>query len=200
MLFTNEVELEDKGGSKIPVGIHTNCEVTSYEFNKADNYYQFNYKDSEGRVHNFRKYFPDITKMDPKYFKEGENAMEAYVRISKSRFAPLVKHYAVLFGADTISNLEAADLMSAAQKAQLYFTPLEMAKVKVNLKLVPTQDGKYSTFQSYNVHFIEKYEEGVPSTLSFSNNELKDIEKMNSAKAAVNGTNSSVVNDDDYDS
>ena len=40
------------GGSKIPVGIHPACEVTSMDV--EDTYIDFNYRDASGRTQNKR--------------------------------------------------------------------------------------------------------------------------------------------------
>jgi len=164
MLFAKEVldSLSPAGKvSKIPVGIHSNCSVTSVEV--GDRYIDFNYKDSIGRVHNKRVWFPDIKNL---YLNDGETTLQALERADKEAFAHMVKHMHIFLPVDTVNTFSAPDLRTAAMRVQSLLSPQVLESKKVNLKLIYDKDGNWSVFGNYP-NYIEEFVEGEEPKLQY---------------------------------
>lgn len=165
MLFANQISIGGKG-SKIPVGIHARCKVTSVEV--GDRFIDFNYEDSEGRVNNKRVWFPDITKITP---KDGENIQEALKRRETEDLAHIVKHMHIFLTPEEFNTFSAPDFVSFCKKAETLLTPKLTTKM-VNLKLIFDANG-YSTFGRYP-DYIQEYVEGQDPTLTYTKYELEN--------------------------
>lgn len=162
MLFANQINIESTGGKKIPVGIHSNCRVTSVE--TGDNFIDFNYEDNESRVHNKRVWFPDPSKITP---LENESTQDALTRVTNESLAHIVKHMYIFCSPEEINTFVAADFPSFANKAkQLLASKLDSKRV--NLKLIYDNNGQFSTFSRMRPDYIEEYVEGQPVGLAYT--------------------------------
>lgn len=191
MLYANDIQLnEDNKGKKIPVGTHTNCSVTSVDL--GENFIDFNYEDSEGRIHNKRVWFPTI---DVLYPKEGETTEQAFSREVKDRMAHLVAHLKVFLTKEEIDTFGAPDFPSFAKKTAEVLNP-RLNTAKVNLQLIYDKTGQYSEFSRYansSSKYIEKYEEGVAPTVKPSPWEAKNRMTPKVNDEAVDNSDSTIV-------
>lgn len=167
LIFENE--LQPKQGTKIPYGIHTNCEVVSVE--RGDRFVDINFKDSENRTHNKRLW--DANGNYPKTDKNGvtETKEQALRREEQSNLAHIVKLMHIFLGQEAINKFPALDYDAFVERAIKELTP-KLKNTKVNLKLIFDSENKYSTFGNFP-DYIEQHIEGEAPTLTFSKWELE---------------------------
>lgn len=175
-------ELQPKQTSKIPFGIHTNCQVVSLEV-KPGEYVDINFADSEGHQHNKRLWYPNgkypqevkVKHADGTEIVSQETVDQAKRREAKERINHVTVVGDILLGKEAVNTI-VAKVFKSLDYALYYDTYMtEMAKalapkcgkVPVNLKLIYDSEGKYSTFGNFP-DYIEAYVEGKPATLSFT--------------------------------
>ena len=166
-------------GSKIPVGIHTNCSLESVE--KGDTFYDINFKDSEGRVHNKRLWQPKGTY--PRKDKSGnviETPAEALAREERENMRHITKLLHIFLGEEGLQTVNASSYDEFMAKGAAILNQKANTK-KLNLKLIYDSVGVYSTFGNF-VDYVEEYVEGEAPTLQYTPWELQNrIEKKETA-------------------
>ena len=168
MIFENTV---GKTGTKIPFGIHTNCEVTSVEV--GENFVDINFKDSENRTHNKRLW--DANGNYPRKDKDGnftETKQQAIEREETQNLAHIVKLLHIYLGDEGISKFPALEYEEFIEKAIKVLTP-KLASKKVNLKLIYDSEGMYSVFGNFP-DYIEECVEGEEPRIKFTKWELEN--------------------------
>lgn len=186
MLFAKEV-LVNSGSrtEKIPVGVHTACEVTSVE--TGDNYIDFNYRDAEGRVNNKRVWYPDITKINQ---LPDEDIKAAFNRVTQENLAHIVKHMHIFLTTDEINSFAAPDFVSFAVKAAAMISP-KVGNKKVNLKVILDYNGEFTAFGRYP-DYVEEHVPGEEPKLKFTTWEKanRTTKKVDEQLAVQNSTTS----------
>ena len=168
LIFENELEV--KTGTKIPVGIHSKCEVTSVE--KGDQgkgiYYDINFKDSEGRFNNKRLWAPKGSY--PQDGQSPEEAKKAEEILNISHVLKLVHIFLGDAGIKAIPDLDYQEMMDTMVSK---LTPEVLAKEKVNLKLIYDTDGQWSVFGKFP-DYVEKFVEGQEPKIKYSSYEISN--------------------------
>ena len=179
LIFENE--LQPKQGTKIPYGIHTNCEVVSVE--RGDRFVDINFKDSENRIHNKRLW--DANGNYPRTDKNGvtETKQEALEREERTNLSHLLLLMYIFNGREAITNLPKLDYNDMVDRIIKEITPKLKTK-KVNLKLIYDSENKYAEFPRFPGEvnkegkivggYVEEYIEGEAPTLTFSKWELEN--------------------------
>lgn len=165
IIFTEDLS---SSGSKIPMGIHTNCSLESVE--KGETFYDVNFKDSENRVHNKRLWQPKG--LYPRKDKDGaitETAAEALAREERENMRLIVKLLHIFLGEEGLT-VGASSYEEFMAKAAAILNQKASSK-KLNLKLIYDSAGVYSTFGNF-VDYVEEYVEGQEPTLHFTPWEL----------------------------
>lgn len=142
----------------IPVGIHTNVKVTKIE--QGDTYIDIFFEDTLKRSTNLRVYEPSGS-----YPNKEETTEEAEKRDAMEK-ASIFSKLCKIFDVPRVTSTDYFDYVEKCVKA---LTP-RLSKATVNLKLIYDKDFKYSRFPKYN--FVEKFEEGVPVGLAYSDWEM----------------------------
>ena len=186
-----KTSIAPKQGSKIPFGIHSNCKVTSIDFNPAE-YLDINFEDSEGRFHNKRLWkpsgkFPAEVQL-PDGTKRKETTAQALEREEALNLSHLIKLIHIFLGEAEIERFPALEYDAFIKRAINLLEP-SLATKQVKLKLIYDTEGMYSTFGKFP-DYIELHQEGKEPTLEFSNYEksnrctYKGKKTSDSAKAA----------------
>lgn len=187
--------LTPKTGTKIPVGIHSNCVVKSIEV--TDKFVDLNFEDSDKRHHNKRLWEPkgsypiEITQADGT--KKKETTAEALAREERLNMSHLVK-LAHIFLSESEADKLGAVYEKYLAKTATYKDFVETASSllnskltskKVNLKVIYDSDGVYSEFGRYP-DYIEEYTEGQEPTLAYTPYEVSNrITKKSSNSTTI---------------
>lgn len=176
-----EEELTPKRGVKIPVGIHTNCNVTSLEV--GDGYVDINFSTQDGLTHNKRLWEPkgkyQRTVKDPETKEERtESVEEARTRETRTNLSHLAKVAKIFLTQEELTELQARlaktpEYKDVVLKISAAVNPV-LSRKTVNLKLIADSERKYSTFTKSFPDYIEEYVEGVEPTLAYTEYELKE--------------------------
>lgn len=176
IIFTEDLS---SSGSKIPVGIHSNCSLVSVE--KGETFYDVNFKDSEGRVNNKRLWQPKGTY--PATNKDGkitETTAEALAREERENMRLIVKLLHIFLGEEGLATVSGSTYDEFMAKGAAILNQKASSK-KLNLKLIYDSVGAYSTFGKF-VDYVEEYVEGQAPTLSYTPWELQNrVEKKETA-------------------
>lgn len=175
-----EEELTPKRGAKIPVGIHTNCKVTSVDV--TDEYVDMNFEAPSGAYHNKRLWlpkgnFPNKLKDPETGAERTESVEEAITRETRTNLANLAALTNIFLTEDERTELKSAlaktpEYLDVARKIAAKLNPV-LSRKTVNLKLIADSEGKYSTFSKGKFpDFIEEYVEGAEPKLKYSAYEL----------------------------
>lgn len=166
----------NKGGAKIPMGIHSECDVVNIE--KGENFVDINFKktveingetkETKTYVHNKRLWEPNGN-----YPRDGETKAEALEREATRNMSHIV-HIAHLFlGKDELNKISGNTYDDFMTNAIKVLTPDVLKKHKVNLKLIYDSDGIYSTFGNFP-DYLELYVEGKEPELKYTKWELEN--------------------------
>ena len=168
-----EEELTPKRGVKIPVGIHSNCEVTDLVI--GDEYVDVNFAKGD-LTHNKRLWapkgkYPNKIKMEDgsTQLETVDQAIEREKRLNLSLLAALTNIFLTederaSLKAELAKKPEYDDVVAVLVKR---LNPV-LSRKRVNLKLIPDSEGKYSKFGTYPSSYIEEYVEGAEPKLKYS--------------------------------
>jgi hypothetical protein len=166
----------------IPVGIHEG--VTFSGLVKDGDSIDITFIDTEKRFARKRLFKPTGAMPFEKADKVMETPAEALEREQHRNVVALTYVLSVVGDEASIDKLTAKTYTEFAEKAITITNGFK--GTKVNLKVVPKVTKKkeggttvYANIPAYN-GYMELYTEGVPSTLNFSQKELKDIASSNS--------------------
>lgn len=138
-------------GSKIPVGIHTNCEVTGIEV--TPEYIDLNFKDEQGRTNNKRLWAPKGS-----YPRDKETVADAKTREERENLAHLTKLVHIFLGEEGVKKFAPGEYLTLADNVAKQLRP-KLSSKKVNLKLIYDKDGAYAVFGT----FPDYVEECIPN-------------------------------------
>lgn len=180
-------DLLEKGGSRIPVGIHENCKVSSVEV--GERWIDFNYE-KDGATNNKRVWFSTPDKV---WTRDGESKEQAFERSKKEDLAHVTKHLHIFLTEEEFENFEAKTYEEFMNKAAAILED-KLDRTTVNLKLIYDKEGMYSEFGRYP-DYIEEYVEGEKPTLYYTKYELQN--RTTPAANSVATNNDTVVGTDD---
>ena len=172
-------------GSKMGVGIHEECSVTSITV--EDRYFDINFSNKAGEVHNKRLWAPNgnYPRTD-KVTNVTETKQQAIEREEASNLSHIVKLLHIFLGEEGVAKFPALEYDDFVEKAASVLNP-KFASKKVNLKLIYDGDGSYSTFGNFP-DYIEEWT-GSPATLKYSKWELENRLQKKEVVAPVRATN-----------
>lgn len=110
--------------------------------------------------------------MDKVYPRDGEGPMEAYARNIEEYLAFFAKHMHIFVPEEITENFGADSYQEFAKKATELLNK-HKDSAYINLKSIPDSNLLYSTFGKYP-NYVEKWEEGVPTRLKYSDWELRE--------------------------
>lgn len=181
------IDLLEKGGSRLPVGIHTAVRVTKSEV--GDNYIDFHYE-KDGATQHKRVWFPSEDKV---WTRDGESKADALERSKREALAHVTKHLHIFLTEEEFATFEANSFEEYVNKAAVVLED-KLDRHLVNLKLIYDSDGQYSDFGRYP-DYIEKYVEDQKPTLYYTKYELQN--RIKPAAASVATSDDAVVGTDD---
>lgn len=165
LIFNNNLKVSN---NKMPVGIHEKCTVTSLV--KGDNYFDINFSNTNGEVHNKRLWNPNGNY--PKMIEGNmETKQEALSREEAANLSHVVKIMHIFLGEEGVAKFPTLDYSEFLDKAITTITPKLNTKF-VNLKLIYDNDGMYSVFGNFP-DYIEEWTEEGPK-LKYSKWELEN--------------------------
>lgn len=181
------IDLLEKGGSRIPVGIHEAVNVTKTEV--GESYIDFHYE-KDGATQHKRIWFPTIDKV---WTKDGESKEDALERSKREALAHVTKHLHIFLTDEEFQGFEAKSFEEYVNKAAATLEN-KLDRCQVNVKLIYDTDGQYSDFGRYP-DYVEKFIEGQKPTLYYTKYELQN--RLKPASASVATSDDSVVGTDD---
>lgn len=166
MLFAKDILDKPEGNKKLQPGIHEGVTVTGVEV--GDRWLDFNYANSDGDYNNKRIWFPELDKIR---VDEGQSIADALKEADEVAFGHMVTHMRIFLSPDELNTFSAPDLKTAAIKCAALLTP-RLKEQKINLKITFDKDGVWTRIPDKK--YIEKNVEGQPTTLAFTDWELKN--------------------------
>lgn len=168
-----EEELTPKRGTKIPVGIHTNCKVTSVD--TTAEYVDINFEHPDGTHHNKRLWLPKGNYprkvKNPDGSETMETVQEAVVRETRQNLSHLATVVNIFLTEDERTALKAGlaktpEYQDVVEQIAKKLNPT-LDRKRVNLKLIADSERKYSTFGNFP-DYVEEYVEGAEPKLKYS--------------------------------
>lgn len=167
--------LDNRGASKIPVGIHSKVTISSVEL--GENYLDINFvktfEDGQNRVHNDRIWTPDKSRFQDNP-NAGKTAEQVFVEACQNRVECITQYLKLVCTQEELGKITGATY-DAFLKAAFPVLNSRLGGVLVNLKLIPKKG--YSSIPNFPI-YVEAYVEGNEPTLFYSKWEADQVSAM----------------------
>ena len=147
-------------------GIHQKLSLESVELH--DNYIDFNIVSEAEEKYRDRVFFPNP---ESEWIKQNPENLSK----EEDTFLDKLSQYVLLYvEADKIPDTSGMSYKDVAALCKNIITQNMGTQVKFNMKLVPDSQGLYARSPKF-APYVEKYEEGKPTTLKYSKWELDNL-------------------------